>query len=239
VQYIKTATALGGGILIFRNNDLPLTKIQELHDSYPLQGRRKYLMKVLKYYLINFLSSPRVFPLIIRLLQKKGIDYDSTIHNLSRSFPNGDFFENIRKQPSFPLLKLMYHRFKTYDFSNIEKRVERGNFMLTNLPESFLFPGQKSIVQTYWAFPILTSKPPELVLELRKAGFDATHKSSLKIVESTEKDTVHKVRTSENILNQVIFLPLYPEMPLTEFAKITGCLDEFKKANFELSVNCT
>ena len=217
---IKTATALGGGILIFRNSNPTLAKIHELHQAYPHQSRRKFLMKVLKYFLLILVSSPKIFPFVIKILEKKEIDYDNYIHNLSRSFPNGDFFENIRKQPSFPLLKLMLRRFKTYDYSIIDKRIERGFFLTNNLPEFFLFPGIQSNFQSYWAFPVIASEPQKLVSALKKAGFDATYKSSLKITEST-------VQTAERILNQVIFLPLYPEMPLTEFKRMIECINEY------------
>jgi perosamine synthetase len=223
---IKTATALGGGILIFRNSNLPLVKMHELHQAYQNQSRRKFVMKVLKYFLLILVSSPKIFPLIIKYLEKKGIDYDAYIHKLSRSFPNGNFYEQIRKKPCLPLLKLMLRRFKTYDFSRINKRIERGNFLVNNLPESILFPGIHSMHQTFWAFPILTAKPQELILAFRTVGFDATHKSSLKIIESTGKNLVSTVHTAQRILSQAIFLPLYPEMPLEEFKRIVECIND-------------
>lgn len=228
---IKTATALGGGILIFRNNSLPLNEIHKLHQSYPCQSRRKFLMKILKYVLIILVSSPKVLPLIIKFLERRGINYDAYIHNLSRSFPNGDLFDKIRNQPGSPLLKLMLHRFKTYDYSMIEKRIERGNFLVNNLPESYTFPGINSSVQTYWAFPVLVSEPSELIPALRKAGFDATHHSSLKNVETIKKNAISDINTSENILNQILYLPLYPEMPMNEVKRMTRCLKEFEKTS--------
>jgi perosamine synthetase len=227
---IKTATALGGGILIFRNNSLPFKEIHRLHQSYPVQDRRKFLVKTLKYMLIILVSSPMIFPIIIKLLEKKGTNYDAYIHNLSRSFPNGDLFDKIRRQPSTPLLKMMLRRFKTYDYSIIEKRTERGDFLQNNLPESFTFPGIKSTVQTYWVFPVLTSEPLELIPALRKSGFDATHHSSLKSVETDKKNAISDIHTSICILNQIIYLPLYPEMPLTEVKRMAGCLNKYEKA---------
>jgi perosamine synthetase len=227
---IKTATALGGGILIFRNNNLPLNEIYKLHQSYPCQGRRKYLMKILKYILILLVSSPKVLPKVIKYLERKGIEYDAYIHSLSRSFPKGDLFVKIRYQPGSPLLKLMLRRFRKYDYSIIEKRTERGDFLLNNLPESFIFPGFKSVVQTYWAFPVLTSEPSELIPVLRTAGFDATHYSSLKCVEKNCKDAISEIYISERILNQIIYLPLYPEMPVNELKRMSVCLMEFENA---------
>jgi hypothetical protein len=158
--------------------------------------------------------------LIIKRLEKKGVDYDSYIHGLSRSFPNGNFFEQIRKQPSLPLLKLMNSRFNFYDFSIIEKRMERGRMMARAMPESLIFPGSESTVQTYWAFPVLTLEPLKLVAKLKKAGFDATHKSSLEIIELPENNRTSTIQIAESILNQIVFLPLYPEIPLSEFKRM-------------------
>ena len=47
------------------------------------------------------MSSPKILPFVIKLLEKKEIDYDDYIHNLSKSFPNGNFFENIRNDNRF------------------------------------------------------------------------------------------------------------------------------------------
>ncbi len=225
---IKTATALGGGLLFFRNKDLPLAKIEQLNHSYPFQERKLFLKKILKYLLLNRVASKRIFPIIIKLIQKRGKDYDLVLHDLSRSFPNDDFFHQIRKRSSFPLLKFMHYRFKTYDFSKIEMRIERGNFLVRNLPQSLIFPGEISIHQTYWVFPILSSKPKELVSILAKAGFDATNRSSLKVVSSNKNNAGLIMPNADRILNQIIYLPLYPEMPLNEFVRMQGCFAELK-----------
>ena len=223
---IKTATALGGGILVFRGNDLLANKIRNLHNSYPIQIRQEFLKKILKYILIDFLSSPRIFPLVIKLLKRKGIDYDAYIHTLSRSFPNGNFFEKIRRQPSYPLLKLLLHRMETYNFQTIEARIERGNYLLENLPQSFKFPGQQAIFQTYWAFPITTNEPQRVIARLRKNGFDATNKNSLSIVGTAENDTSEVLQNIQRLQNEIVFLPLYAEIPMSELNKMIKCLQE-------------
>lgn len=219
---IKTATALGGGILIFRDKSQLFIEIEKLHNSYPVQGRRQFLIKTLKYMALTFISSPRILPVFIRLLERKGIDYDTFIHGLSRSFPKGNFFEKIRIRPGFPLLKLMLRRFRKYDFTIIEKRIELGEFLVSNLPGSVLFPGSKSDKRTHWAFPVLAKDPQKLATTLRQSGFDATHKSSLQIVQSAENNPNSETQIAGNILDQVVFLPLYPEMPLTEFKRMVG-----------------
>lgn len=223
---IKTATALGGGILVFRNPELPFESILKSHESYPFQKRRKFLKKTLKYMVLHFISKPAVFPLFIQLLKKRGIDYDTYIHKLSRSFPKGNFFAEIRKRPGMPILKLMLRRFERYDFSVITQRTERGELLEKSLPASVIFPGRNANLKTYWAFPVLCTQPDKLVSELWKAGFDATHQSSLKIVESATNSAGKCPETAAKILNQIVYLPLYPEMPLTEFSKMATCMHD-------------
>ena len=224
---IKTATALGGAILVFRRNELLVNKIRKLHSSYPIQIRQEFIKKTLKYLLINFLSSPQIFPLVIKLLTRKSIDYDAYIHTLSKSFPNGNFFEKIRHQPSYPLLKLLLYRIETYNFYTIEARIERGNYLLSNLPKSFTFPGQQAIFQTYWAFPIITDESQKVIESLRKNGFDATNKNSLSIVGVTDNNTSAALQNIQSIKNKIVFLPLYAEIPMSELTKMAKCLQKF------------
>lgn len=224
---IKTATALGGGILIFRNPTLPFESILKLQEHYPVQKRRKFLLKTLKYLVLHFVSKPAIFRLFIYLLKKRGIEYDSFIHKLSRSFPKGDFFTEIRKNPGSPLVKLMYRRFINYDYQIIMQRIERGKLLESLLPNSVSFSGQHADIKTYWAFPVLCSNPDMLVYALCKAGFDATHQSSLKIVESISNPGDGNLETVSKILNQIVYLPLYPEMPLSEFQKMAACINGF------------
>jgi len=220
---IKTATALGGGILIVRNNVPLANKMKNLYSAYPIQRRKRFLQKVIKYLFITFLSSPRIFPRVIKFIKRKNIDYDSYIHNLSRSFPSGNFFENIRKQPCFPLLKLLFYRLETYQNKTIEARIERGNYLLQNLPDSLKFPDQLSAFQSYWAFPILAAEPPKVIDSLRQNGFDVTNKNSLQIVGLTKNSDT---QTVQHLQNHIVFLPLYPEIPLTELNRMIKLLQK-------------
>ncbi len=220
---IKTATALGGGILVIRNNMPLANKMQKLYSIYPIQHRKEFLKKIIKYHLITFLSSPRIFPRVINFIKRKNIDYDSYIHNLSRSFPSGNFFEKIRKQPCYPLLKLLHYRLETYQHQTIEARIERGNYLLQKLPDSFKFPGQQTLFQTYWAFPILVAEPLKVINNLRDNGFDATNKNSLQIVGLTNNSDT---QTLQQLQNQLVFLPLYPEIPMSELKRMIQLLQK-------------
>lgn len=224
---IKTATALGGAVLIVRKNEQLFRKMQELQLSYPIQPGSEFFRKTLKYILIVFLSSHHIYPLIVWLLKKRGIDYDSYIHTLSRSFPGNDFFTRIRQQASFPLLKLLDYRFETYPFQNIDARIEKGNYLLRNLPESFRFPGQQAFRQTYWAFPVLTTETQRVIAGLRAEGFDATTKNSLLIVGNNGDEAKKTLQNVQILQNQIVFLPIYPELPMEELNKMIGCLRKF------------
>lgn len=224
---IKTATALGGAVLMVRKNEQLLRKMQELQLSYPVQRRSDFFRKILKYIFIALGSSHHIYPLIVKLLKKRSIDYDSYIHRLSRSFPGTDFFAGIRQQACFPLLKLLDYRFETYPFQNIDARTEKGKYLHRNLPESFRFPGQHAFRQTYWAFPVLTAETQRVIAGLRAEGFDATTKNSLIIVGSTGDVATKTLQNVQILQDQLVFLPLYPELPMEELDKMIGCLRKF------------
>jgi len=82
------------------------------------------------------------------------------------------------------------------------------------------------IIQTFWAFPVLSSEPEKLIFALRKNGFDATRKISLKIVGKSENQTSSVLPNTKSLLAQIVFLPMYPEMPFDEIEKMAKCLKE-------------
>jgi dTDP-4-amino-4,6-dideoxygalactose transaminase len=222
---IKTATALGGGILIVRNNDKLIESMEEMYEDYPVQSRAKYMLKVLKYLVIKFLSRPIPFSIIVNILRILRVDYDNVMHNLSKSFPGDDFFRKIRYSPSLPLLKLLLYRFRNYSNSRIEKRIDRGNYLIKSLPDTCKVPGMKSLKHTYWVFPVLVPDPINQIEKLRNAGFDATQRQSMRIIiDESLKEEKYLSSETNVMLRQLIFLPLDPEMSNTDISRMADCL---------------
>ena len=111
---IKTATALGGAVV--RVLDAALrTRMVELHQFYPVQSRWTYLQRLAKYTILHALSRPRAYGLAVRALQRLGIDYDQALVKAAHSFGAKEFFAQIRRQPSVPLVRLLGRRINMFE----------------------------------------------------------------------------------------------------------------------------
>ena len=217
---IKTATALGGGVLIIRNNSSLAAAIDSLHDAYPVQKTSSYFKKLAKYMLLMLFFPPGIYRCLVAVLQRAAIDYDAFIHKLSRSFPGSDLMPQIRVQPGSPLLKLLLRRFETFPRHAIEEHIGRGRSLLQRLPETYRFPGAKSKQHTFWVFPILCDEPDSLIRKLRDSGYDATQKHSLQLVAPAEGDPGAATPNCRSILRHIVYLPLYPRIPTIEIERM-------------------
>ena len=100
---IKTATALGGGVLRVRDRVL-LSRLRARHAAWPVQSRWSYFCRLLKYSLLKLLSLRPMLSLIIAGCRAIGRDHDQFINGSVRGFAGPGFFDRIRRQPSAPLL---------------------------------------------------------------------------------------------------------------------------------------
>jgi dTDP-4-amino-4,6-dideoxygalactose transaminase len=221
---IKTATALGGGIIVIRNNAELAVRIDALHTSYSVQKRSAYFRKLTKYLFLKLLFPPAIFYCFVSLSKIAGIDYDSIIQNLSKSFPGGDFFIKIRIQPSYPLLKLMLRRFKNFSDLSIQERIYRGRYLLNNLSDVCRIPGIELEKHTFWVFPILHDHPVNLIQNLRKAGFDATQKHGMEVMKTGDCCPDNKVADCNHIVRHIVYLPFYNQIPMAEIDRMISLI---------------
>jgi perosamine synthetase len=221
---IKTATALGGAIFVVRNNDRLAGKMDALQASYPVQRKASYFKKLAKYLFLKLLFPRAIFRTVVALSKKTSIDYDALIHGLSRSFPGEDLLSKIRMQPSLPLLKLMLHRFETFSEAATREHIRRGCYLLQNLPETCRFPGGNSEKHTFWVFPVMHDHPDHLIRRMRISGFDATRRHSLQVVESAEGKQNNEMPNCRRIESQIVYLPLYRQIPEAEIDRMVGCM---------------
>ena len=106
---IKTATALGGGLLRVRDPQT-LASMKARMAAQPRQSRWAYCRRLLKYTGMKLLSTRPIYSLIFRTWQALGRDPDHLVNGAVRGFAGPDFFRRIRKQPSGPLLALVHRR---------------------------------------------------------------------------------------------------------------------------------
>jgi perosamine synthetase len=220
---IKTATALGGGLLAVRDAAL-LARMRRITAGYPRQSRRAFLSRVAKYAAIKALSGPRTYGVLAGLVQRMGRDPDRVFAGLVRGFPAGELVPRLRRQPSAPLIALMRRRLDTWDAGRIERRSRIARRFIQRLETHFVFPGAAATEHSHWVVPLLARDPPALLKQLAAHGFHAARPRSLCVV-TAPVDRPHLCAlAAETLLEHALFLPLYPELPDAEQCRLGDVL---------------
>jgi len=209
---IKTATALGGAMLRVRDRGL-LERMRARQATYPVQKRRSYLCRLLKYAAFKALSYPRAYGMLVRMWRALGRDYDRLVNGSVRGFPGPDFFDRIRQQPSVPLMAVLRRRLRTYDRRRLECRAAKGELLIRLLEPKVVCLGRAAAPHNSWVFPILVEHPAEVIAALRHAGFDATQGHSMCVIPPPADRPERAASVAATILSGIVYLPIYPEMP--------------------------
>jgi len=208
---IKKATALGGAVLTVRDPRL-LQQMRLRQASYPVQSRRSYVRRLLKYGALKAWSSRVAFGVLISALRAMGRDPDRAINGSVRGFRTGGLLERIRQRPSAPLLAVLERRLRTFDVHRLEDQREKGELLARLLNHRVACPAATVVPHTHWVFPILVDHPKQVLAGLRQAGFDATQGQSLWVVAPPRDRPWLEPTAARDVLSHVVFLPLYPEM---------------------------
>jgi len=226
---IKTCTALGGAILGVRDRGL-LDRMRALHSRYPVQTRSQFLKRVFRFALVKLLLSRTSFTLFYeacRLLKK---NHDDVISHSVRGFSGPDFFSNIRRQPSAPLLALLARRLGRFDGRRVAQRTLAAEAVRVSLPAVTL-PGRSAEHHSYWSFPVLSPAPDELVSHLWRHGFDATRGNwSLYAVPTAAQNGDRAAPEARDAMSHVVYLPVYPEVRGHELERLTRLTSEFQRS---------
>lgn len=209
---IKTATALGGALLRVRNAEL-LARMRARQAEYPMQNRRSYAGRVLKYAAMKALSRPIAYGILLRIWRAMGLDYDRLVNGSVRGFPGPAFFDRIRQQPSAALLAVLGRRLRTYSQRRLERRAAKGELLSRLLAPRVFCAGRAAVPHNSWVFPILVENPREVIAALRQAGFDATQGHSMCVIEPPADRPHLGARRAVSALAKIVYLPIYPEMP--------------------------
>jgi dTDP-4-amino-4,6-dideoxygalactose transaminase len=209
---IKTATALSGGVLVVRDR-AALDRMRVLQATQPVQGRRNYFTRILKYSGLALLSKRPCYALFVRLCRALGKDHDLVIQGSVRGFAGGDFFAKIRHRPNAALLSLLARRLESGDSWRVDGRVARARRLATALPEALAIPAADAPFHSFWVFTVLADDPDRVVAELRDSGFDATRAASLRCVPAPSNRPDAEPREAQRLLARTVYLPAYPEMP--------------------------
>ena len=209
---IKTATALGGGLLRVRDTSIR-ERIRSLQEGYRVQSRWHFSGRTAKYSLLKLLSLRPMFGILVFLCRATRVDYGKLINGSVHGFAVRDFFRRIRRRPSAPLLALLERRLETFDHTRASRQAAHGKLLGRLLRSTIRCPGTTRSPHTHWVFPILTHRSTEILATLRRNGFDATRGESLYVVPPPAGRPHLVARASMAALPRMVFLPLCPEMP--------------------------
>jgi len=233
---IKTATALGGGILLVRDSALR-HRIRHKMSSWPLQSRLEFFRRVLRFGLLKLVSGRLVFGSVMRLLRLFRQDPDAVLNGTVRGFPGHDLINRLRRRPASALLKLVARRLRNFDTSQYTRRARSGAEMFQAIEQpsrdsaatgtGWMVPGGNAKKHSWWVFPLTVpdeTKKNELLQVLRTEGFDASGSSQLVVLESDNASECLTTQCRSSVLSRTIFPPLYPEMSEPEQQRLTATI---------------
>jgi perosamine synthetase len=220
---IKTATALGGAVLRVRDNALR-ARMTILQREYRFQSRWSYLVRLLKYAAFRQLAAPHAYGALVEACKALGFDYDRALGNAAHSFDSGNFFEQMRRQPSGSLRRMLQRRIASFEQGGTERvrqRAKRGSWLAQCLPRGIVV-GSQNPTHTYWVVPVRVGNPAAVIAKLRRAGFDATYRSSM--VDFTPDRAPVGTGVIAPWLADTIFVPNGDAMPDHEWQRMAAVL---------------
>jgi hypothetical protein len=134
------------------------------------------------------------------------------VNGAVRGFGTGDLLVAVRHRPSAPLLALLERRLRRFDGSRLEARAEAGRRLGAAL-HGIERPGTRALDHTYWLFPVTAPSPAGVVATLRRAGYDASARTSAIAPLAAPDDRPDLIPFAANrLMRNVVFLPAYPEL---------------------------
>ena len=203
---IKTATALGGGLLTVRSLTL-LASMKKIHETYTQQSNTTFFRRMLKYCLFKALTdSPWLYGLFLATLRLLKIDHHVLIRKWSRSFRPDNLLPQIRKRPSGALLRLLQYRITHFKIGDLDSRKASVASLAALLPENLHPVGFGKDNHQYWLCPIRVREPEDLVQSLYRAGFDAADGGTSLAVASTP--LFSKPLGATKLMSDIVYVPI-------------------------------
>jgi perosamine synthetase len=228
---LKTASAVGGGVLHVRDPDL-LERMRRAQERWPVQRRRHYALRLLKTLCLVLFGRPLPYGLLARAFDLLGWDLDYLVNGAVRAFPASSnacdgLLKGIRRRPSAPLLAMLARRLRTFDGVRLARRAAAGERVAVRLVESAQHPGAFAPRRTHWLFPVVTPEPQELISRLRRKGFDASRATSNIAPVPAPPGLPHLApEEATRMMSSLVFLPVYPELPEETLDELSIALEE-------------
>src|SRR5258706_10850754 len=218
---LKTATALGGALFTVRNAKL-LQRMRDFQAAWPPQRRSSHLKRLMQTSAFMGLTRPAPYALLARVA---GDGFDRTVNSAVRAFPaagTDDLVRRLARRPGAPVLRLLEHRLRNFDYARLDARALSGERLAAMLPPG-MHIGGRAIDHTHWLFPVSAPGPERLIHAVPAAGFDAAYKaSSVSAIAAPPGRPDLEPLLAREAMSRLVFLPAYPELPPRSLERIAN-----------------
>jgi perosamine synthetase len=216
---IKTATALGGGVICVKNQTI-LKRMRDIQATYPVQPDRKQRKRILQFMALKLLTTKSVLGALHKWYSIRGKDYENALADRVRGVAPLKTANKMRQQPSATLLWMMKDRMTHHQTSKVDARAEKGRALTRRIADTVQVPGQGNSYHDYWVYPILVSNPKDTIKALRRAGFDAADLPRSQHIEAPSDRPSLYPTAAVRFMRSVVIVPCYPDMPDSELNRL-------------------
>ena len=204
---IKKCSCFGGSLTFLKKQEELKIFKGEL-KRYKYQSTFSYIVKLVKYFFISFLTNNRYINLFFRRFCRIcKINTTDLFVSLIRNIPAKDLINNISYQPCRLLTQYLLcriHHYKDHSFKN-------ETYILNNLLSPYVIPGNQInkpnnyclLPNNYWLFPIYYHDIRKIMNKLDPNDINYVKKISQLICIDP------KCINSKNIIDNIIFLPIH------------------------------
>jgi len=214
---IKTATALGGGLLRVRDREL-LARMRSVQETWPLSSR-SFVSRIARYAVLKFLSGRIAFGALLAILKRLGRDPDRVLSSAVRNFPGDALIAQLRHRAPAAMLRLLARRLRTFRADRIDRQARLGRRLADRLASVVECPGVAAAAHSFWVFPVCVRDAAPILTAMRAAGFDASAGSQLRAVPAAD-GSLQSTPNAARIVAETVFLPLYPELTEAEVDRL-------------------
>ncbi len=218
--FIKTATAFGGALAYVRDAELA-ERMLVRHNKWPVQPRFEYAGKALKCIAAICLSNRWVYGFAsVRHPDLSALVRATAVTN------ELEFTQWMRRRPCGGLVATLKYRLRNFPEDRLRQRARVGDEIALSLPGELIRPGISTTNATHWLFPVITDAPEDLVAYLQEEGFEASKATS-----QTVGAVNSNLKSANCMMESIVFLPAYPEIPARERRRLIRLLAKFGARN--------
>ena len=218
---IKRFTALGGGILVGKNQSelVNIASIANIVNAWPRKADAWFFQRTLKFLALKITSTPLIYTALLRALVGLGKDADAIIGSIARGFQAGRITPQLQFRPSPRQQRLLLRRLSAATHSAqrslaAAQSLQTTQKLLQNQSEPVVLQplGGAAQKNAHWLMPVLVAEPAQpsqLVKQLRQFGYDATQgATSMRAFSGEGRGDKQLCPNAQRIMRQVVYLPL-------------------------------